>query len=84
MDLNELVKISTAEAYSRGFLKDLTDAFARFSKPLIASVEGFAVSFDNILGLEQITDMWLLVSSVVGLRLHSQYVFSGNPLTFVE
>lgn len=43
MDLNELVNIKTAEAYKRNFLKDLTDAFASFSKPLIASVEGFAV-----------------------------------------
>lgn len=44
MDLNELVQISTAEAHNRAFLKDLTDAFARFSKPIIAAVVGFAVS----------------------------------------
>ncbi|TDZ18843.1 Enoyl-CoA hydratase [Colletotrichum orbiculare MAFF 240422] len=43
MDLNELVQISTAEAHSRAFLKDLTDAFANFSKPLIAAVVGFAL-----------------------------------------
>ncbi|KAJ0348874.1 hypothetical protein COL26b_002108 [Colletotrichum chrysophilum] len=42
MDLNELVQISTAEAHNRAFLKDLTDAFARFSKPIIAAVVGFA------------------------------------------
>ncbi|KAL0931094.1 enoyl- hydratase [Colletotrichum truncatum] len=42
MDLNELVQISTAEAHQRAFLKDLTDAFARFSKPIIAAVVGFA------------------------------------------
>lgn len=44
MDLKELVQISTAEAHQRGFLKDLTDAFARFSKPSVAAVTGFAVS----------------------------------------
>jgi len=44
MDLKELVQISTAEAHRRGFLKDLTDAFARFSKPVIAAVVGYAVS----------------------------------------
>lgn len=43
MDLKELVAISTAEAYRRQFLKDLTDAFGRFSKPSIAAVTGFAV-----------------------------------------
>ncbi|KAK2060134.1 enoyl-CoA hydratase/isomerase [Colletotrichum caudatum] len=43
MDLNELVQISTAEAHRRAFLKDLTDAFARFSKPVIAAVVGFAL-----------------------------------------
>jgi enoyl-CoA hydratase/carnithine racemase len=44
MDLKELVQISTSEAHQRNFLKDLTDAFARFSKPTIAAVIGFAVS----------------------------------------
>lgn len=50
MDLKELVQISTAEAHQRGFLKDLTDAFARFSKPSVAAVTGFAVSmmFKNL------------------------------------
>lgn len=43
MDLNELVNIGTAEAHMRAFLKDLTDAFACFSKPIIAAVVGFAV-----------------------------------------
>ncbi|KAI3390663.1 hypothetical protein diail_8895 [Diaporthe ilicicola] len=43
MDLKELVEISTAEAHQRNFLKDLTDAFARFSKPSIAAVTGFAL-----------------------------------------
>jgi enoyl-CoA hydratase len=45
MDLNELVQISTAAAHQRAFLKDLTDAFARFTKPIIAAVVGFAVSY---------------------------------------
>ncbi|KAK1657119.1 enoyl-CoA hydratase/isomerase [Colletotrichum godetiae] len=43
MDLNELVQISTAAAHQRAFLKDLTDAFANFSKPIIAAVVGFAL-----------------------------------------
>ncbi|KAK4154452.1 enoyl-CoA hydratase/isomerase [Chaetomidium leptoderma] len=43
MDIRELVQISTAEAHRRAFLKDLTDAFARFSKPIIAAVVGFAL-----------------------------------------
>jgi hypothetical protein len=47
MDLNELVQITTAGAYKRAFLKDLTDAFARFTKPIIAAVVGFAVRTCN-------------------------------------
>ncbi|KAH6842435.1 enoyl-CoA hydratase/isomerase [Chaetomium sp. MPI-CAGE-AT-0009] len=43
MDIGELVQLSTAEAHRRAFLKDLTDAFARFSKPIIAAVVGFAL-----------------------------------------
>lgn len=43
MDLNELVQITTPEAHKRAFLKDLTDAFAGFSKPVIAAVVGYAV-----------------------------------------
>lgn len=43
MDIGELVQISTAEAHQRAFLKDLTDEFARFSKPIIAAVVGSAV-----------------------------------------
>lgn len=44
MDLKELSQISTAEAHQRRFLKDLTDAFARFTKPSVAAVVGFAAS----------------------------------------
>jgi hypothetical protein len=43
-DLNELVNISTAEAFRRGWLKDLNDALDSFRKPIIAAVRGFAVS----------------------------------------
>ncbi|KAF5025313.1 hypothetical protein F66182_2598 [Fusarium sp. NRRL 66182] len=43
MDLNELVAISTAKAHKIAFLKDLTDAFASFSKPIIAAVVGYAL-----------------------------------------
>ncbi|KAM0326244.1 hypothetical protein ACHAQA_006841 [Verticillium albo-atrum] len=42
MDLNELVQITTPGAHKRAFLKDLTDAFAGFSKPIIAAVIGYA------------------------------------------
>lgn len=44
MDLKELAEISTARAYQTKFLQDLTDAFARFSKPSVAAVTGFAAS----------------------------------------
>lgn len=43
-DLKELAQISTAEAFTRGWLKDVEDAFASFRKPIIAAVRGFAVS----------------------------------------
>ncbi|KAF4450371.1 enoyl-CoA hydratase [Fusarium austroafricanum] len=43
MDLNELVELSTAKAHKIEFLKDLTDALDRFSKPVIAAVVGFAL-----------------------------------------
>ncbi|PVH94971.1 ClpP/crotonase [Periconia macrospinosa] len=41
-DLNELAKISTAEAYRIGWLKDLEEGFSSFRKPIIAAVRGFA------------------------------------------
>ncbi|KAF2645840.1 enoyl-CoA hydratase [Massarina eburnea CBS 473.64] len=41
-DLNELAKVSTAEAFQRGWLKDLQDGFSSFGKPIIAAVRGFA------------------------------------------
>ena len=49
-DLGELVNITTAEAFQRGWLKDLNDAIDKFRKPIIAAVRGFAVSviFDLI------------------------------------
>lgn len=43
-DLNELAKVTTAEAYRIGWLKGLEDAFSSFQKPIIAAVQGFAVS----------------------------------------
>ncbi|KAK8079259.1 ClpP/crotonase-like domain-containing protein [Apiospora phragmitis] len=43
MDIKELVAITTAAAHRRSFLKDLTDAFAGFSKPTIAAVVGAAL-----------------------------------------
>ncbi|CAI6341889.1 unnamed protein product [Periconia digitata] len=41
-DLNELAKISTAEAYRIGWLKDLEEGLSSFRKPIIAAVRGFA------------------------------------------
>ena len=46
-DLSELVKISTTEAYKRGYLKDLSDAMAGLNKPALAAVQGFAVKCDQ-------------------------------------
>lgn len=43
MDISELSQITTPEGHRRRFLKDLTDAFANFSKPIIAAVVGYAV-----------------------------------------
>ncbi|KAF1953846.1 enoyl-CoA hydratase [Byssothecium circinans] len=42
-DLSELAKISTAEAFQRGWLKDLENAFSSIRKPIIAAVRGFAL-----------------------------------------
>ncbi|KAF3005816.1 hypothetical protein E8E13_008088 [Curvularia kusanoi] len=41
-DLAELANITTAEAFQRGWLKDLNDALEAFRKPVIAAVRGFA------------------------------------------
>ncbi|KAK4643972.1 hypothetical protein QC761_0047810 [Podospora bellae-mahoneyi] len=43
MDIKELSQLSTVEANRQLFLKDLTDAFANFSKPIIAAVIGAAL-----------------------------------------
>lgn len=43
-DLTEMGNITTAKAYSTGWLKDLETAFMAFRKPIIAAVRGFAVS----------------------------------------
>ncbi|KAK1827466.1 enoyl-CoA hydratase [Podospora conica] len=43
MDISELSLLTPASAHARHFLRDLTDALARFSKPLIAAVVGFAL-----------------------------------------
>lgn len=49
MDLGELVQITTSKAHAISFLKDLTGAFARFSKPIIAAVIGVAVSLSSLI-----------------------------------
>lgn len=43
-DIQELAKISTAEAHRTGWLKDVEDAFAAMRKPIVAAVRGYAVS----------------------------------------
>jgi len=40
-----LVNISTAKAHRTEYLKDLSDALSSMRKPIIAAVEGVAVSF---------------------------------------
>ncbi|KAF2015835.1 enoyl-CoA hydratase [Aaosphaeria arxii CBS 175.79] len=41
-DLKDLARLSTAEAFRIGWLKDAEDAFSSFRKPLVAAVDGFA------------------------------------------
>ena len=42
-DLSELQHISTSEAYKIQYLKGLSDVITQIRKPIIASIEGFAV-----------------------------------------
>ncbi|KAI1496775.1 ClpP/crotonase-like domain-containing protein [Biscogniauxia marginata] len=42
-DISELTHLSAAEAHNRRFLVDLNSAFDKFSKPIIAAVEGLAL-----------------------------------------
>ncbi|KAF2445307.1 ClpP/crotonase [Karstenula rhodostoma CBS 690.94] len=41
-DIQELAKISTAEAYRIGWLKDLEEGFSKLRTPVIAAVRGYA------------------------------------------
>ncbi|TGJ79833.1 hypothetical protein E0Z10_g8931 [Xylaria hypoxylon] len=43
VDISELTKLTPSEAHERRFLSDLNGAFERFSKPIIAAVEGLAL-----------------------------------------
>lgn len=43
-DIGQLTQLTTNEAHERKFLSNLNGAFESFSKPLIAAVEGIAVS----------------------------------------
>ncbi|GAW24544.1 hypothetical protein ANO14919_141310 [Xylariales sp. No.14919] len=43
VDIRELTQLTTGEAHERKFLSDLNGAFERFSKPIIAAVEGLAL-----------------------------------------
>ncbi|KAI0528096.1 enoyl-CoA hydratase/isomerase [Xylaria bambusicola] len=43
VDISELTQLTTGEAHERRFLSDLNGAFERFSKPIIAAVEGLAL-----------------------------------------
>ena len=42
-DLSELKNISTSEAYRIQYLRDLSNGVSQVRKPIIASIEGFAV-----------------------------------------
>ena len=42
-DIEELSALSTAQAYAREWLKDLSDTVQGMRKPIIAAVEGFAL-----------------------------------------
>ncbi|KAI1200383.1 enoyl-CoA hydratase/isomerase [Nemania serpens] len=42
-DIGELSRLTTSEAHETKFLADLNEAFERFSKPIIAAVEGMAL-----------------------------------------
>ncbi|KAI0909896.1 enoyl-CoA hydratase/isomerase [Ustulina deusta] len=43
VDISELTQLTTGEAHEKRFLSDLNEAFERFSKPIIAAVEGLAL-----------------------------------------
>ncbi|KAI0802587.1 enoyl-CoA hydratase/isomerase [Xylaria sp. FL0064] len=43
VDISELAQLTTGEAHERRFLSDLNGAFERFSKPIIAAVDGLAL-----------------------------------------
>ncbi|KAI1426186.1 enoyl-CoA hydratase/isomerase [Xylaria sp. FL1777] len=43
VDISELTQLTTGEAHERRFLSDLNEAFERFSKPIIAAIEGLAL-----------------------------------------
>ncbi|CAI4217770.1 unnamed protein product [Parascedosporium putredinis] len=96
MDLNELVQITTADAHQRAFLKDLTDAFARFSKPVIAAVVGFACDMiyaaeDATFGLPEIKIGTIpgaggtqRLARALGKHKAMEFILTGNPITGAE
>ncbi|KAI9148336.1 Enoyl-CoA hydratase [Paramyrothecium foliicola] len=96
MDLNELVEITTAEAHKRAFLKDLTDAFARFTKPIIAAVVGFACDMiyaaeDATFGLPEIKIGTIpgaggtqRLARALGKHKAMEFVLTGDPATGAE
>ncbi|KAI2626279.1 enoyl-CoA hydratase/isomerase [Xylaria nigripes] len=43
VDISELTQLTTGDAHERRFLSDLNSAFERFSKPIVAAVEGLAL-----------------------------------------
>ncbi|KDN60881.1 putative enoyl-CoA hydratase/isomerase [Colletotrichum sublineola] len=98
MDLNELVQISTTEAHRRAFLKDLTDAFVRFSKPIIAAVVGFALGggceialADASFGLPEIKIGTIpgaggtqRIARALGKHKAMEFVLTGEPVSGAE
>ncbi|KAH7359417.1 enoyl-CoA hydratase/isomerase [Plectosphaerella cucumerina] len=96
MDLNELVQITTPEAHKRAFLKDLTDAFAGFSKPVIAAVVGYACDIiyaaeDATFGLPEIKIGTIpgaggtqRLARALGKHKAMEFVLTGDPASGAE
>ena len=70
-DIEELSALDTAQAYARGWLKDLSDTVQGMHKPIIAAVEGFALGGGFELALLVYTHFLLDVLFSVLLILHS-------------
>ncbi|KAL2679174.1 hypothetical protein Neosp_009937 [[Neocosmospora] mangrovei] len=96
MDLNELVQISTAKGHQRAFLKDLTDAFASFTKPIIAAVVGYACDMiyaaeDAMFGLPEVKIGTIpgaggtqRLARALGKHKAMEFILTGDPASGSE